>query len=86
MTAAEVPWNGYYAEDGRHVCRCGAHTRYAAMSGGREFYCEGCGNNGFYPDGDGGPRARLLDAGPDGIALLRAQMDQEIARRKDRGQ
>jgi hypothetical protein len=25
----------------------------------------------------------LLTQGPDGIALLRAQMDQEIARRKD---
>jgi hypothetical protein len=84
MEEEQVLWNGYYREDGKHVCRCGVLTRYQILSGGREFFCEACGTNGIYPEGDGGPRARLLDQGPDGIALLRAQMDQEIARRKDK--
>lgn len=79
----EISWNGCYADDGRHVCHCGAFTEYQIMSGGTEFYCDCCGLDGSYPEGEGGPRARLLNEGPDGIALLRAQMDQEIARRKD---
>lgn len=73
---------GYY-EDGKHHCECGELSRYRHMSGGQEFYCEACGMEAYYPEGKGGPRARLLSQGPDGIALLRAQMDQEIARRKD---
>lgn len=74
---------GYYDDEGKHRCSCGALTRYRMFSGGSEFYCESCGMEALYPEGDGGPRARLLTQGPDGIALLRAQMDQEIARRKD---
>lgn len=74
----------YYREsDGAHVCDCGELTRYRLLSGGREWYCEHCGADGIYPEGEGGPLARLLDQGPDGIALLRAKMDQEMARRKD---
>lgn len=80
---SEVPWNGRYDEAGRHVCVCGTHTQYQSFSGGQEFYCPGCKTDGSYPAGEGGPRARLLAEGPDGVASLRAQMDQEIARRKD---
>lgn len=74
---------GRYDEGGRHHCSCGAPTTYQAFSGGAEFYCEACDMVASYPEGEGGPRARLLTQGEDGIALLRAQMDQEIARRKD---
>lgn len=75
--------SGHYDDQGRHICGCGEPTHYAAFSGGREFYCEACDDNGYYPEGDGGPRARLLDQGADGVAVLRAQMDQELARRAD---
>jgi hypothetical protein len=76
---------GSYDAEGRHVCECGALTRYASMSGGQEFFCEQCGTDGYYPEGVGGPRARLLAQGPEGVALLRAEMDQELARRKEHG-
>ena len=79
----DVPYNGYYRADGKHVCACGALTTYQRFSGGREFYCEACGQQCDYPEGDGGPRARLLNQGPDGVAMLRAQMDQELARVKE---
>lgn len=72
--------SGHYDESGRHICSCGSPTTYQAFSGGREFYCPACEDNGNYPDGEGGPRARLLAEGQDGVALLRAQMDQELAR------
>ena len=72
----------HYDEYGRHICDCGAPTTYQSFSGGREFYCPSCENNGLYPEGDGGPRARLL-AQPNGAVALRAQMDQELARRRD---
>jgi hypothetical protein len=52
------------------------------MSGGREFYCPKCGYTGAYPhDFTGGPRARLLTQGPAGVAELRRQMREELARR-----
>ena len=74
---------GYYDEEGRHHCECGTPTHYQMFSGGEEFYCPNCEIQGLYPEGEGGPRARLLAQGPDGIALLRAQLDQELARRKE---
>jgi hypothetical protein len=83
MTSDSSEQSDHYDEAGRHVCSCGAFTRYQSMSGGTEYFCQACGMEGIYPAGDGGPRARLLNQGPDGIALLRAQMDQEIARRKE---
>jgi hypothetical protein len=74
--------SGYYDEmTGRHYCDCGAPTVYQMFSGGEEFYCESCGNQARYPEGEGGPRARLL-AEPDGAPKLRRMMYDEIARRK----
>lgn len=74
---------GYYDDDGKHRCSCGVVSHYQSFSGGREFYCDACGMQACYPEGEGGPRARLIAQGPDGIAVLRAQMDQELARRKE---
>jgi hypothetical protein len=54
---------------------------YQSFSGGREWYCPGCEGGGKYPEGDGGPRARLLSV-PDGAEKLRRIMYEEIARRK----
>ena len=73
--------SGYYADDGTHHCDCGAATVYQMFSGGKEFYCGECGNQAYYPDGEGGPRARLLSE-PDGAPKLRRMMYEEIARRK----
>lgn len=73
----DVPWDGYYDEDGRHRCSCDELTRYQVFSGGLEFYCEHCEVDGTYPEGDGGPRAWLLVRGPDGIAELRQQLGQD---------
>ena len=64
---------------------CGAETQYQTFSGGREFYCPGCGNQGSYPEeGENLPRATLLRT-PEGQIALRAQMDQELARLRDEG-
>jgi hypothetical protein len=73
--------SGYYEADGTHRCDCGAATTYQSMSGGSEFYCPSCDDNGLYPEGEGGPRARLLTQ-PDGKEKLRRIMYDEIARRK----
>lgn len=73
--------SGHYAEDGRHICTCGEPTVYQSFSGGREFYCEACDGGGYYPEGEGGPQARLL-ATKDGSYKLRRRMYDEIARRK----
>jgi predicted RNA-binding Zn-ribbon protein involved in translation (DUF1610 family) len=66
---------------------CGTETRYAPLSGGREYYCPKCDDNGIYPDKalEGQPlaRATLLRDGEAGATVLRAQMNQEIARRRD---
>lgn len=70
--------------DYRHRCpNCDAETVYQAFSGGREWYCEACDNNGLYPEhGAGLPRATLLRTEAGRIAL-KAQMDQELARHRD---
>lgn len=81
--ADDGDWMGFYGEEGTHFCPCGEPSRYQMFSGGTEWWCESCGAEGTYPEGEGGPRARLLAQGPDGVALLRAQMDQELARRKE---
>lgn len=67
-----------------HVClECGTETTYQAFSGGREWYCPGCGADGTYPDHmEDPPRAVLLQT-PEGRIALRAQMDQELARLRD---
>jgi hypothetical protein len=62
---------------------CGGPTVYQSFSGGREWYCEACDTTGTYPkDGPGLPRATLLRT-PEGTVALRAQMDQELARRAE---
>ena len=54
---------------------CGAPTVYQAFSGGREYWCPACADNGDYPaTGDHLPRATLLRT-PAGVAALREQMD-----------
>jgi hypothetical protein len=68
-----------------HTCpSCGTETRYAAFSGGREWQCPGCDDSGFYPDDAPPIRAHLLRTEAGRVAL-RAEMDQEIARRRDEG-
>jgi hypothetical protein len=62
---------------------CGTETDYQSFSGGREWFCPGCEANGNYPeDAEGLPRATLLRT-EEGRIALRAQMDQELARRAD---
>lgn len=79
--------SGYYDEAGKHVCEwCGAHTHYQALSGGREFWCETCQTTGFYPEGEGGPRARLLAQGDAGVAELRRQMEEHLDARLGGGE
>ena len=71
--------SGYYNEEGRHCCpACGNYTHYASMSGGREWRCD-CGMEGWYPEGKGGPRARLLDQ-PGGLEELKRQMQEHFAK------
>lgn len=61
---------------------CGGDTDYQAFSGGREWRCPKCATSGEYPqEGEGLPRATLLRT-PEGVVALRAQMDQEMARRR----
>jgi hypothetical protein len=75
--------SGYYREsDGKHICDCGAETVYQSLSGGREYYCENCENQGLYPEGEGGPRARILTQ-PGGADIIRAQMDKYFAEQKE---
>ena len=64
-----------------HCCPdCGEKTVYQAFSGGREWYCAHCDSNGLYPADETPPRCALLQT-PEGRVALRAQMDQELARR-----
>jgi uncharacterized protein (DUF983 family) len=68
-----------------HRCPdCGAETVYQTFSGGREWYCPACGADGEYPPDGQLPRATLLQT-PEGRVALRAQLDQELASRRDRG-
>jgi hypothetical protein len=59
-----------------------------SFTGGRSWQCdnEDCGADGNYDLNSGHPlpRATLLQT-PDGVTALRAQMDQELARRRDAG-
>lgn len=62
---------------------CGADTEYKMFSGGREWYCPDCESQGDYPEEAAGlPRATLLRT-EFGRAVLQAQMDQELARRRE---
>lgn len=74
--------SGHYDEGGRHICPCGAPSTYQMFSGGKEFYCPSCGTQGTYPEGDGGPRARLLTI-EDGALKLRRMVYEEMGRRKE---
>lgn len=57
-----------------HVCpQCGTATVYQVFSGGKEWYCEGCGADGSYPEGKAPSRAGLL-ATAEGRAALKEQM------------
>jgi hypothetical protein len=62
---------------------CDAPTHYRMFSGGREFTCDNH-HEGEYPaEGEDLPRATLLRNGEAGVVALLAQMDQELARRRD---
>lgn len=66
---------------------CGGPTAYKTFSGGREWDCtdyEGCGADGTYPEGEEPRRAGLLRTEAGRVALG-AEMDQELARRRDGG-
>lgn len=78
--------SGYYEEEtGKHICpSCHNYTNYAAMSGGREWRCD-CGMEGVYPEGEGGPRARLLDQGPEGFEQLKRDMLEHLDSLKKEG-
>ena len=78
----EVDMSGYYDESGQHICEwCGNPTRYQILSGGEDFWCPTCKQNGPYPKGEGGPRARMFTE-PDGPLKLRRMMYEELAKRK----
>jgi uncharacterized Zn finger protein (UPF0148 family) len=66
-----------------HRCpSCGAPTVYQAFSGGREFYCPGCGNQGIYPDeAPVPPRVAMLRTA-EGREQLRRDARAEAARRR----
>lgn len=67
----------------KHTCpECDAETVYQPFSGGREWYCENCQSNGPYPDGQAPRRAGLLQSEAGRVAL-RAEMDQELAKRRN---
>lgn len=67
----------------QHLCpTCGNATTYQAFSSGKEWYCETCDINGEYPQDQTPRRAKLLQSEAGRIAL-RAEMDQELARRRD---
>ena len=61
----------------------GTDTTYALFSGGREMFCNACDDNFPIPeDAPNKPRATLLQTEA-GRTALRAQMDQELASRRD---
>lgn len=54
---------------------CGGPTVYQSFSGGKEYYCPGCGNQASYDlEKEGLPRATLLQT-EWGQRVLRAEMD-----------
>ena len=61
---------------------CEHPTTYRVFSGGKEWYCPQCKADGDYPEDQTPPRLKLLQSGAGRVAL-RAQMDQELARRRD---
>jgi len=63
---------------------CNNETVYQVFSGGREWYCESCEDSGYYPAGEVPRRAQMLQS-PEGVIALRAEMDQELARRSEAG-
>lgn len=63
---------------------CGGPTVYKVFSGGREWDCEDCDADGDYPEDETPPRLKLLQSEAGRVAL-RAEMDQELARRRDEG-
>lgn len=68
---------------GGHRCpECGAETVYRVFSGGREWCCQNCDADGEYPVGQT-PRRLLWLQTEEGRTALRAEMDQELARRRD---
>lgn len=73
----------YYDESGKHICSCGKPTTYQILSGGKEFYCKTCGNNGYYPEGEGGPIARLLAGSESDRERLKQMVYAEIKKRKN---
>lgn len=58
---------------------------YQVFSGGKEWYCPGCEADGSYEEGQAPRRAKLLQS-EEGRTALRAEMDQETARRDDAGE
>lgn len=68
-----------------HQCpSCSQETVYQPFSGGREWYCETCEDTGEYPP-DAAPRRAQMLQSPAGVIALRAEMDQELARRREAG-
>lgn len=66
-----------------HLCPyCGTPTSYQVFSGGKEWYCEPCDTNGCYPADETPRRLKMLQS-PEGVVALRAELDQELARRRD---
>lgn len=68
-----------------HRCpTCGNKTTYQAFSGGKEWFCDECQETGYYPEGQAPSRAQLLQTEA-GRITLKAEMDQELARRRETG-
>jgi uncharacterized Zn finger protein (UPF0148 family) len=67
-----------------YLCdHCGGPTVYQTFSGGKEYYCPGCGNQASYDmEKEGLPRATLLQS-DEGLVALKAQMDQRLAEIRD---
>jgi uncharacterized protein (DUF983 family) len=64
-----------------HLCpNCETPTQYQAFSGGREWYCSGCGNDGLYAsDAEKPPRVALMGQ-MGGFDELRRQMREHFAK------
>jgi hypothetical protein len=65
---------------------CPGETTFKTVSGGREWDCldQACGADGAYPEDETPRRLKLLQS-PEGVIALRAEMDQELARRREEG-